>query len=628
MPIRCCGIRAALLFGVAGTTLALHGLVPIVHAAEMQGAQATVRSLSIGESREGRSIDLITVSTDPENADSRPALLIVAGVDATHQTGIAVARNLADRIAADHPELLTDRTVYIVPLLNPDASVRRSQGPIGSFDLRFAPKAIDVDRDRRIDEDGPTDINRDGYITQMRIRNPAPGSGLIATHVEHEDDPRLLRPADAGKGEIPVFAVMVEGMDQDGDGQVGEDPVGGIDLSRHFPYLWDEFDPVTGDYPLEDPGARALADWMLERANLVAVLTYGPHDTLSNLPSDGKYDVTRRVPLGIESDDKAAYELVQKAFHESTGLKNAEGRSNEGSLHGWAYGHLGLYSFSTPLWSVPDSDTKDTADAQPEAPQATEPEAQTEQDSGPSAAEIQVMINTFQNGTDEQRAELMQRFNSFSSDQQARIMAIASGEPDPNAPAAPQAQSRSRSGKKGASTGDAAWLRYADERGEGFIDWAAFDHPQFGEVEIGGFVPGFKLNAPSDQIDTLTEQQSEFVGELLGMFSAIEVSEPAVRDLGHGVYEITLRLSNTGAMPTRAAIAEKTRRWPPILVRPQIDRKAVLIGRPIESVERLKPGAHEDFVWTVRTSENTLDITISVPESGEQTVTVDLREGN
>ncbi|XOV75271.1 MAG: hypothetical protein ACFHWZ_17940 [Phycisphaerales bacterium] len=44
-----------------------------------------------------------------------------------------------------------------------------------------------------MNEDGPNDLNGDGVITQMRVRNPAPGSGLVATHVEHEGDPRLMR---------------------------------------------------------------------------------------------------------------------------------------------------------------------------------------------------------------------------------------------------------------------------------------------------------------------------------------------------------------------------------------------------------------------------------------------------
>lgn len=627
MHHRRCGIGAGLLLLVAG------GLSTVFPGAETTAAavhsldRATVQTRSIGSSSEGRPLNLITVSSDPTNADSKPALLIVAGIDATHETGIIVARRIGDRIAAEHAHLLGERTVYIVPLLNPDADARRGQEPIGAYDLRHAPKSIDLDRDRRTDEDGPNDLNDDGFITQMRIKNPAPGSGLVATHVLDEDEPRLMRPADASKGETAVYALLTEGVDDDGDGRIAEDPVGGIDMSRHFPYLWDEFDPVTGDYPLEAPSARALADWMLERPNLVAVLAYGPHDTLSTLPQDGKFDVTRRVPLGIESDDKRHYERVQEAFLEATDLKHAEGRSNEGTFHGWAYAHLGLYSFSTPLWSVPDSEDA-SSDDEPVAADTPEAESQPAEPAPLSMAEIQSMIQTYESGSEEEQAELMKRFNELPQESQARIMAIASGEPDPLAsqPSAPSSQSTSA--RRSSPKGEAAWLAYADKVGEGFVDWQSYEHPQFGSVEIGGFVAGFKVNAPEAEVDGIVDAQVAFIGELLEMFPKLDISEPSVTSLGSGVYRIGLRVSNSGTLSSRPAIAEKTRRWPPILVRPQIDRKSVLIGNPIDRLERIASGGTQDFVWTVRTSEPTLDITITVPESGEQTVTVDLREGN
>ena len=618
MPIRGRRIAGSLLVAIAGTALTVSSLTADAIASSVQdSANVSVRSL--GQSSEGRTIELITLSDSPDDADSRPALLIVAGIDATHETGTTVARRLAERVAAEHAELLSQHTVYIVPMLNPDAAARRGQGPIGSFDLRHTAKPVDHDRDRRTDEDGPNDLNGDGVITQMRVRNPAPGSGLVATHVEHEDDPRLMRPADRSKGETALFAVMTEGLDDDGDGAVAEDPAGGIDLSRHFPYRWDEFDAVTGDYALEDPGARALADWMLTRPNLVAVVTYGPHDSLSEVPSDGNFDSSRRVPLGIETGDKGAYEKVSEAFKDITGLSKAEGRSNEGTFHGWSYAHMGLYSFSTPLWAVPSESDSD-ADA-PEAP------ADGEADAGPTLAEIQEMIRIYESGTAEEQEELMQEFAAMPADLQARIMAIAGSEPDPAAaeapPEAPQNSQRKRS-----SDINASWLAYADERGEGFVEWETFDHPQFGEVEIGGFVPGFRMNAPADSVDGIVDAQTEFIGALLGMFPSIEVSEPTVQSLGSGVYQVAMRISNTGDLASRPAIASKTRRWPPMLIRPQIDQNLVLVGSPIERIERLEPGQQTDLVWTVRSSDDSLDITITIPESGQRTVTVDLTEGN
>ncbi len=625
MPSRGRRIAGALLVALAGTALTVSPITADARAASAQD-RANVSTRTLGLSSEGRNIDLITLSSSPENADSRPALLVVAGIDATHLSGIRVARQLAGRLASERADLLSDYTVYIVPLVNPDAAARATRVPIGAYDLRLTPKPIDHDRDRRMNEDGPNDLNGDGVITQMRVRNPAPGSGLAATHVEHEDDPRLMRPADRSKGETPVFAVMTEGLDDDNDGSVAEDPEGGIDLSRHFPYLWDEFDAVTGDYPLEDPGARALADWMLTRPNLVAVLTYGPHDTLSSIPADGKYDDTRRVPLGIESDDKRAYEQVSEAFVDATGLKTAEGRSNEGSFHGWSYAHLGLYSFSTPLWSVPDTDSDDTEAPAPATDNAGEAE-DADTPAGPTMAEIQEMIRIYESGSAEEQEELMKEFNAMPAETQARIMAIASGQPDPLADAAAPEPPAS-SPRKRSSDINASWIAYADERGEGFVDWQTFDHPQFGEVEIGGFVPGFRLNAPADRIETIADAQVDFIASLLGMFPAIEVGEPRVKSLGSGVYEVAMRISNTGALPSRPAISEKTRRWPPILIRPQIAHDLVLVGDPIERIDRLEPGQQVDLVWTVRSSDPTLDITITIPESGERSVSIDLSEGN
>jgi len=627
---RRCGARASLLFAAAGLVCSIAFLSPATVASEsLNIQQASIRSSTLGTSTEGRAIELITISSDPENADRRPALLIVAGIDATHHTGILVARDLATRLAAEHADLLATTTVYIVPLLNPDADARRTQRPIGAFDLRSVPKPIDLDRDRRFDEDGPNDLNDDGYITQMRVRNPAPGSGLVATHVPHEDDPRLMRPADAGKGETPLYAILIEGVDDDGDGRIAEDPVGGIDLSRHFPYLWDEFDPVTGDYPIEVSEAKAIADWMLEQSNIIAVLAYGPHDTLSKLPVDGRFDSSRRVPLGIETADKADYERVQKAFIDATGLKEAEGRSNEGTFHGWTYAHLGLFSFSTPLWSTPTLASAEAAADEPAAPAESAPDEETAERL--SLAEIQSMIAVYESGSESEQAELMQRFSTLPKEEQDRIMAIASGEADPlsAAPPAPPAADPPRSARRGsAPKGEAAWLAYADERGEGFVDWQPFDHPQLGEVEIGGFVPGFKMNAPSDQITAISEQQSAFIGELLSMFGSVTVDATSSRHLGAGVYQIGLRLHNPGKLATRPAIADKTRRLPPIIVRPQLDRESIITGDPAARIERIGPGASEDFIWTVRTAGREIDIRISVPETGDQTITITLPEGN
>ena len=72
------------------------------------------------------------------------------------------------------------------------------------------------------------------------------------------DDPRLLVPVKPGeKGEYELLGL--EGIDNDGDGLINEDPPGGYDMNRNWPADWqpDHIQGGAGDFPLSlarDPG--------------------------------------------------------------------------------------------------------------------------------------------------------------------------------------------------------------------------------------------------------------------------------------------------------------------------------------------------------------------------------------
>ena len=74
---------------------------------------------------------------------------------------------------------------------------------------------IDADNDGRFDEDGPEDLNKDGYISIMRVKDPK------GPYMVHPEDPRLLRRADAAKGEAGGYAIYWEGVSEllDANGQ-------------------------------------------------------------------------------------------------------------------------------------------------------------------------------------------------------------------------------------------------------------------------------------------------------------------------------------------------------------------------------------------------------------------------
>ena len=74
------------------------------------------------------------------------------------------------------------------------------------------------DMDDQADEDGPDDLDGNGFITEMRVKDPA-GEWMPV-----EGEPRLMRKADPSKGEKGIYKLYVEGIDNDGDGEYNEDP--------------------------------------------------------------------------------------------------------------------------------------------------------------------------------------------------------------------------------------------------------------------------------------------------------------------------------------------------------------------------------------------------------------------
>ena len=95
-------------------------------------------------------------------------------------------------------------------------------------------------------------------------------------------------------------------------------------------------------------------------------------------------------------------------------------------------------------------------------------------------------------------------------------------------------------------------LRWNDREldGQGFVDWEAFDHPQLGEVEIGGWRWMYTWrNAPPDQLAEECRRACLFSLDHArsGPRPAIELS---TSQLDGGLVRLTARLVNRGYLPT------------------------------------------------------------------------------
>ncbi len=129
---------------------------------------------------------------------------------------------------------------------------------------------VDSDGDGLFDEDGPNDLNGNGVIEQ--IRKYAPGEG---THRVSSRDPRIMEPA--MPWEFGDWVLLgSEGIDDDGDGRINEDPVGGYDPNRNYGTDWQPNYIQFGsmDYPFQLPEARALNDFMTARPNIAGFQSF------------------------------------------------------------------------------------------------------------------------------------------------------------------------------------------------------------------------------------------------------------------------------------------------------------------------------------------------------------------
>ena len=238
-----------------------------------------VELTSVGKSFGGRDIWQLTLTDKKTGKDTdKPAAFFEGGRHSGEITATESALYLAWYLIENYgkdPEvtkLIATRAVYIKPMNNPDGS---DMYRLTAQSNRSTVRPYDDDGDGLLDEDPPEDIDGDGYIMQMR-KYVGPGKG-DAIKDTLDKSGRLMRRVGAGKGD---WLLMAEGIDNDGDGRVNEDGIGGLDLHRNYPENWRPMREATGrgyvqggagEYPLSEPETRAVVLFLMSHANVSVV---------------------------------------------------------------------------------------------------------------------------------------------------------------------------------------------------------------------------------------------------------------------------------------------------------------------------------------------------------------------
>ena len=547
-------------------------------------ALCSVRSLV--KTAGGRDIMILTIGTGEK--DNKPGIVVLGGIEGNHLLGRELTLGFAKVLlkgssSPENKSLLEKITFYVIPDVSPDASEQYFHGLRHERTVNSRP--VDDDRDFLTDEDPAEDLNNDGFITLIRVADPA-GKYIIST----EDD-RIMVEADLSKGEIGSFHVYSEGIDNDKDGKYNEDGPGGVNFNRNLTYNYEEFGAGSGLNPVSEPETKAVLDFLFDHFNIYATFAFGPQDNLSqparpgserpggaqtpgavqgsaqeprqvqpassgSFPpqaqtSPGSFPVqgapgtgSMRSMMGqdrkitsVLKPDETIIKLAADKYREITGVKGSPAvKSSPGNFMEWSYFHYGRYSFSTPAWWI--------------AP---------ERDKNP----------------------------------------------------------------------DAAFLKFAGENkmDDVFVPWTEIKHPDFPgkKVEVGGIKPFVTLNPPADTLDDLITKNSRFIIEIAQMHPQLEFLDIKAEDQGENIFRLSLKVHNKGIFATCPAAGERNI-WTRIM-RISLETGAsqkFLSGQKVQRIQSLGGGESAEFSWLILGKGN-VKITAGAINTGIITTSAELK---
>jgi hypothetical protein len=256
---------------------------------------------------------------------------------------------------AEATRLIDNFTFYFRPVNNPDGNLLYLETAQTN---RSTIRPTDNDRDGLLDEDPAEDLDGDGFVRQMRVKvEMGKGDAVVD---ERDPKGRLMRRVGAGKGN---YLMLTEGYDNDGDGRVNEDGIGGLDLHRNYPENWRPETEETGrgytqggagEYPLSEPETRAVVTFLFAHPNVSVVNTMDTTVPMLLRPPSTSGSDERMYP-----EDLALYKTFDTKGKVITGYERAGdvyndyGRGNPlfGHSPDFGYWQYGAIWYGDELWN-------------------------------------------------------------------------------------------------------------------------------------------------------------------------------------------------------------------------------------------------------------------------------------
>lgn len=411
---------------------------------------------------------------------------------------------------------------YIVPRLDVDGAEAYLTGNPAGED----PHPEDDDGDGQFDEDPPEDVDGDGFIVQMRQKDPE-GEWKIS----EENSRSMTRKAPDETGGT-FYKIYSEGIDNDGDGKINEDGFRMRFLSnRNYPGNWR---PATvqggaGRYPMEERTTRAEVDFIATHPNIAI---YVQHHCCGRV-------ILRPPTTGPDKDFKHQQDLVSYRVVSARGIEHS-GWDLATSVYDWNWPQGTPNRKSTQIYRDREGKIKN-------APSGMYPEESAE---------------TFYHFTGTlDGCECDSGYFAWGSSLETTYDLLGIFSMGDEHWASPDYD------KDGEVT-EKERFKWNDEDMDGqlFINWHKFDHPTLGEVEIGGWKRRKTSPPEGELIQEECEMGNAFVIYLAGQAAKIEICEPEIADKQGGVYQVDIKVKNTGFLPTASQQAVELKAVEPVLL--------------------------------------------------------------
>ncbi len=494
----------------------------------------------------GAGLRVSVVEITGQDNSGAPTLLIVGGLEGNELTSTEICMDLVKYIATNYDkneklqQLLRRVNLSIIPQANPEAQETYFTKPV--YHRKTNTRSTDDDLDGIISEDPFNDLNGDGIIAMMRVED------LQGKWIAHQDYPVMKKWTSEDSLKVK-YSLYSEGFDDDGDGQINEDPTGGVVINSNFPYNFNFSDQSAGTYALSQQESKAIADYIFDHQNIVMVYSFTNNNNLTQLwPATKKksdeYSQNVRKQGDIKkifAEDHPVFKTISEKYktHFSSRQYFDDGQS-AGNFPEWVYYHTGRISLTTPAWRF-----------------AMDPNDSTR--------------------SDNKDVELYK------------------------------------------------WLQRTGQ-GENFLDWQKTDHPDFSgqTVEIGGFHPYCRNNAPEDSLTQLFEAYRPFVFSLCEMLPRIDIPEVKTTKLHDHLYRVEVFIKNNGQLPTTAEVGTKMK-WIP-KIRVNMDKNVEIIsGHKFFLIDKLEGnGEVKKLTWLINTDQEQIQISLHSPVFGDITKEVTL----